>query len=193
MPGVIVVEFTSLDGVVEDPDGAVGTPHGGWAARFGPEVFAGDKFDLGPLMETGTLVFGRTTWELFADRWPLRTTPFADRMNAARKVVASRSLADARAWSGSTVLAGDAIDALAARAASEDLVVVGSTRLVHQLVERDLVDEYRLLVLPVVLGTGVRLFPEGGPELRLQQVASSPAGAGQLLTYRRPAAPAPTA
>jgi dihydrofolate reductase len=88
---ITVVSFTTLDGVVEDPDGRGGTPYGGWAFRYGPEGIAGDKFRLGDLYDTGTLLFGRRTWEHFATLWPTRTGDFPDAMNRARKVVLSSS------------------------------------------------------------------------------------------------------
>ena len=84
---IIVVAFTTLDGVVEDPDGSWGAPTGGWGLRQGPEAFTGDKFSLGPILDTGALLFGRRTWTLFAQRWPTRTGDFADAMNRTPKFV----------------------------------------------------------------------------------------------------------
>src|SRR5262245_48433135 len=104
---IIVVAFTTLDGVVEDPDGAWGTTFGGWALRHGPQVFAGDKFRLAPVLDTGALLFGRSTWQLFAQRWPARTDDFANAMNRARKYVASRTLKTVDEWSNSALLDTD--------------------------------------------------------------------------------------
>ncbi|MGW4062912.1 dihydrofolate reductase family protein [Amycolatopsis sp. NPDC004747] len=179
---VIVVEFTTLDGVVEDPDGSGGTPAGGWAFRHGgPEAVAGDKFRLGPLLDSGTLLFGRSTWELFAKLWPGRTGEFPDRLNAARKLVASRTLTDVTAWQNSSLLQGDLLEAV--KHAEGDLIVIGSIGIVRELVEHDLVDEYRLLVFPTVAAEGRRLFDGAAPaDLRL--VSSTQVGPAVLGTYR---------
>jgi dihydrofolate reductase len=91
MGKVIVIQFSSLDGVVEDPDGREGTPSGGWAFRYGQEAVAGDKFDLGEVLDTGVLLLGRRTWELFSTIWPGRDDPFSRKMNAIEKLVVSRS------------------------------------------------------------------------------------------------------
>jgi dihydrofolate reductase len=93
MGSVIVIEFVSLDGVMQDPDGSDGFEHGGWAFRYGPEAVAGDKFKLRELFDTGALLLGRRTWELFARIWPSREDPFSAKMNAIPKLVASRTLA----------------------------------------------------------------------------------------------------
>jgi dihydrofolate reductase len=179
---LIVAEFTTLDGVIEDPDGTWGAPSGGWAMRQGPQVFAGDKFRLGSIMESGALLFGRGTWQAFAARWPQRTGEFADAMNAARKYVASTTLADARAWANSALLEGDLPDAVERVRANHDIAVIGSPGLAHQLAAAGLVDEYRLLVLPTVVGGGVRLFADGhAADLRL--MSSDVVDAGVLLRY----------
>ncbi|WP_033263221.1 dihydrofolate reductase family protein [Amycolatopsis vancoresmycina] len=181
---VIVVEFITLDGVVDDPDGSGGTASGGWAFRHGPESVGGDKFRLGSLLETGTLLFGRTTWELFAKLWPGRTGDFADRLNAAPKLVASRTLADVGAWQNSSLLAGDLTEVVAQE--QRDVVVIGSIGIARTLARHGLVDEYRLLVFPSVAGEGRRLFDGLAADLRL--VSSTQVGAAVLSTYRtRPA------
>lgn len=154
MGKVIVIEFVSLDGVVEDPDGSGGTPWGGWAFRHGPEAVAGDKFALGETLDAGVLLLGRMTWQLFAKIWPGRDDEFSRRMNAVPKLVASRSLASVADWANSTLLRGDLTQAVAAE--RRDIVVAGSMSLVDQL--SDIVDEYRLLVFPTVAGQGRRLF-----------------------------------
>jgi len=179
---VIVVEFVTVDGVVDDPDGSAGTAVGGWAFRHGgPEAVAGDKFRLGPLLEDGTLLFGRTTWELFAKLWPGRTGEFPDRLNAARKLVASRTLTDLTAWHNSSLLQGDLVEAVEREEGT--LIVIGSIGIVRELVEHDLVDEYRLLVFPSVAGDGRRLFDGAAPaDLRL--VSSTQVGPAVLSTYR---------
>src|SRR6266508_2799118 len=120
---VIVIQFITVDGVVSDPDGSGGTPAGGWAFRHGPEAVAGDKFGLGPLLDTGVMLLGRITWELFAKIWPGRTDEFAVKMNNIPKLVASRSLADAGAWGNSSLLEDDLITAVRRRKADQDVIV----------------------------------------------------------------------
>jgi len=189
---IIVAEFTTLDGVIEDPDGTWGAACGGWAMRQGPQVFAGDKFHLGPIMDDGALLFGRGTWQAFAQRWPLRTGAFADAMNAARKYVASTTLADTSAWANSVVLDGDLPDAIQRARQDQDIALIGSPGLAHQLAAAGLVDEYRLLVLPTVVGTGVRLFADE-QEADLRLISSDVVDSGVLLRYDvvRGASPAP--
>jgi dihydrofolate reductase len=177
---VIVIEFVTLDGVVDDPDGSAGTATGGWAFRHGPEAVGADKFRLGSLLETGTLLFGRTTWELFAKLWPGRTGEFADRLNTMPKLVASRTLADAGAWQNSSLLQGDLTEAVARE--TGDLIVIGSIGVVRTLARHDLVDEYRLLVFPSVVGEGRRLFDGMAADLEL--VSSTQVGPTVLITYR---------
>jgi dihydrofolate reductase len=182
---VIVVDFVTLDGVVEDPDGSWGAPGGGWAFRHGPEAVIGDEFDLTPVLGSGVMLFGRATWELFSRRWPARSGGFADAMNAAAKVVASRTLTDVSAWANSSVLADDAVAVVPALAAERDVVVVGSTSLVHALAGRDLVDEYRQLVFPTVVGAGRRLFPDGTAGVELALTSVQQRGPAVLLVHER--------
>lgn len=159
MGKVIVVAFITLDGIVEDPDGSGGLPGGGWAFHAGSEIFAGDKFDVGSLLDAGAaLLLGRRTWEVFAERWPTRSGGFADVMNAATKLVVSHEPPPLDAWSGSTALTGDLVDAVAATTATRDVIVVGSTNIVHQLATADAVDEYRLATIPIAVGAGTPLF-----------------------------------
>jgi dihydrofolate reductase len=182
MPDLIVIEFVTLDGVVEDPDGSGATPGGGWAFRHGPEAVAGDKFQLGELLDTGVLLLGRTTWELFAKLWPGRTDPFSAKMNAIPKLVASRSLASADGWQNSSVVDGDLVTAVRERKARQDVIVTGSISVVHALAGHGLVDEYRLMVFPTVLGAGRRLFGASPADLRLNSVERK--GEAVLLRYR---------
>jgi dihydrofolate reductase len=165
---VIVVAFTTVDGTVEDPDGTWASPSGGWGARVGPETFAGDRFGLAPLLASGAMLYGRRTWEAFAQRWPYREGDFATVMNRSRKVVASTSLRSVEAWSGSILLDGDLVEAVERLRADGPVAVVGSTSIVHQLAAADLVDEYRLRVLPVAAGGGERLFADVA-DLRLAE------------------------
>ena len=184
MNRVIVIEFTTLDGVVEDPDGSGGTVSGGWAFRHGPETVAGDKFRLGPRLQTSTLLLGRRTWELFAGIWPSRTDPFAVAMNRMPKAVLSRTLTDVGAWAHSTVVREDPAAVVASLRERGDVVVTGSLGVVRALAAQDLVDEYRLLVFPTLLGSGRRLLPEdGGAHLRTTSVER--AGAAVLVCAER--------
>lgn len=141
------------------------------------------EFDLGPLLDTGVMLLGRTTWELFSTLWPNRTDPFSTKMNAIPKLVASRSLTTAGAWQNSTVLDGDLVETV--RAAEQDIVVTGSVGIVHTLAAADLVDEYRLIVFPAVLGTGRRLFADGAPPARLRLDSVEQKGQGAFLRYTR--------
>jgi dihydrofolate reductase len=180
---VIVIEFITLDGIVSDPDGRGGTPGGGWAFRHGPEAVAGDKFRMGAVLDEGVMLLGRRTWELFAGIWPGRDNPFARRMNAVPKLVASRTLKDLSAWSNSGLLAGDPVDV--AKNERRDVVITGSLPIVHALMAQDLIDEYRLLTFPTVLGAGQRLFPDGTPPADLDCVSAEQSGAAVLARYRR--------
>jgi dihydrofolate reductase len=173
MGKVIVIQFVTLDGVVEDPDGSDGTPQGGWAFRFGPEAVAGDKFQVGPILDTGVLVLGRSTWELFSRIWPNRSDAFSDAMNRVPKVVASRTSPNLHLWSNSSLMEGDLVDAVSRIAHERDVVVAGSTSVVHALAAADAVDEYRVLVFPTAIGTGTRLFVRP-VDLQLTSVEGSP-------------------
>ena len=184
MNRVIVIQFITLDGVVEDPDGSDGTPAGGWAFRFGPEAVAGDKFRLGPRLDTGAILVGRRTWELFAKIWPGRTDDFLAKLNAAPKLVASRTLTDVSAWANSTLIEGSLSEEVVRQRNDRDVIVMGSLGVAHHLMREDLVDEYRLLIFPTVLGAGRRLFDAPGARsgnLTLTSVAQS--GAAALLYF----------
>jgi dihydrofolate reductase len=181
---VIVIEFITLDGIVSDPDGSASTPTGGWAFRHGPETVAGDKFQLGSVLDNGVLMLGRNTWQLFSRIWPGRDNPFANRMNAAAKLVVSRTLTDASAWANSQVVADDPVEAV--KGEQRDVIIAGSLSIVQALMAADLVDEYRLLTFPTVLGTGERLFPAGGPPAYLECLSAEQSGAAVLTRYGRP-------
>lgn len=181
MGRIIVIQFITLDGVVEDPDGSDGTSFGGWAMRHGPAAIAGDKFRLGPILEHGTLLFGRRTWEHFATLWPFRDDEFSRAMNSATKSLVTRRSLDVAAWSNSTVVDGPLLDWTRDRAAATDVVVIGSGSLVNQLVEADLVDEYRLRTFPTVAGSGRRLFTTPG---RYEFVGVEPMGPTTLSILR---------
>jgi dihydrofolate reductase len=184
MHNLIVIEFVTLDGVVEDPDGSGATAHGGWAFRHGPEAVAGDKFQLGSLLDTGVMLLGRTTWELFAKLWPGRTDEFSTRMNNIPKLVASRSLTSTDAWQNSSLIEDDLVTTVRRRKADQDVIVTGSIGVVHTLARHDLIDEYRLMVFPTILGTGQRLFTEQTPPADLRLHAVEQKGPAALLRYR---------
>jgi dihydrofolate reductase len=180
---IIVIEFITLDGIVSDPDGSAGTATGGWAFRHGPDTVAGDKFRLGSTLDDGVMLLGRTTWQLFSRLWPGREDPFSTRMNAVPKLVASNTLTDASAWANSQILDGDLIHAVEHE--RRDVIVTGSLSVVHTLMAADLIDEYRLLTFPTILGTGQRLFPAGGPPAYLECRSAERAGAAVLTRYVR--------
>jgi dihydrofolate reductase len=185
MGRLIVISFVTLDGVMEDPDGAGGTPHGGWAFRLGPEATAGDKFALGPVLDTGVLLLGRTTWQLFSRVFGPRTDPFSEKMNAMPKAVVSRTLERADGWNNSTVLRGELGAEVARLRQDRDVVIPGSASVVEYLAARDLVDQYRLLLFPTVLGEGRRLFAEGTAPVDLELTGIEAAGAAVRLVYDR--------
>jgi dihydrofolate reductase len=180
---VIVIEFITLDGVVSDPDGSAGTPAGGWAFRHGPDTVAGDKFRLGSVLEDGVMLLGRTTWQLFSRLWPGRDDPFSARMNAVPKLVASHTLTDTSAWANSRLVEGDLVEAV--KNERRDVFTTGSLSIVHTLMAADLVDEFRLLTFPTILGAGQRLFPAGGPPAYLETQSAEQVGAAVLTRYGR--------
>jgi dihydrofolate reductase len=179
---VIVIEFITLDGIVSDPDGSDGTPAGGWAFRHGPGTVAGDKFRLGSTLDDGVMLLGRRTWQLFSRLWPSRDDPFSARMNAVPKLVASRTLTDASAWTNSRVIDGNVVDAV--KREQRDVIITGSLGVVRALLADDLIDEYRLLTFPTILRTGERLFPADGLPLYLECLSADQAGAAVLARYR---------
>ncbi|MDQ3822941.1 MAG: dihydrofolate reductase family protein [Actinomycetota bacterium] len=186
MGRIVVTEFVSLDGVMEDPGGAENFEHGGWSFEIsrGDE---GDDFKLEETMASDALLLGRVTYEGFAAAWPSREGEFADKFNAMPKYVVSSTLQEPP-WTNSTVLRGDVRDE-AARARDRhegDVVVHGSATLVQALLEHDLVDELRLMVFPVVLGAGKRLFGSTSDKKRLRLVETRVVGDGvAIMRYER--------
>jgi dihydrofolate reductase len=184
MGKIVVTEFVSLDGVMEDPGGSESFRHGGWSFEIsrGEE---GDKFKLDEAFSSDALLLGRVTFEGFADAWPSREGEFADKFNTMPKYVVSSTLEDPE-WSNSTVLKGDLAEEVAKlkEAHDGDVVVHGSAQLAQALLEQDLVDELRLMVFPVVLGAGKRLFGDTTDKKRLRLLDSKTVGDGvAILTY----------
>ena len=186
MGDVIVVQFSTVDGVVSDPDGRWGTAYGGWAFRYGPGPVTDDKFRLGARMEHGVQLYGRRTWEHFARLWPGRDGDFARVMNAVPKRVATRTGIDATAWSNSAAIDGDPLAWVKEESSRRDVIVIGSLSLVQALAAADLVDEYRLVTFPTVVGAGDRLFATGTPaEFRFTMVDTADVAALTVLRRHR--------
>jgi dihydrofolate reductase len=189
MGRILVSEFVSLDGVMEDPGGAEQYPHGGWTFTFdrGPD---GDRFKLEELQAAEALLLGRVTYEGFAAAWPSMSDPvgFADKMNSMPKYVVSATLQDPT-WKNSTVLSGDPVQEITnlKQRVDGDILVAGSARLVQLLAAHDLVDAYRLMIFPVLLGSGKRMFPEVAVDkpTRLEIESVSRSGDVQMVVLRR--------
>jgi dihydrofolate reductase len=187
MRRIVVTEFISLDGVVEDPGGAEGYRHGGWTFKFnGPE---GMKYKVEETFQHDAMLLGRVTYEGFAAAWPGRTDDagFADRFNSMKKYVVSSTLTDP-SWTNSEVLGPDLkaeIERIKAEP-GQDIIVHGSVRLAQSLLALGLVDELRLMMFPVVLGSGKRLFAESDEPIALRLAGAQPVDSGTvILTYHR--------
>ncbi len=196
---IILSDFISLDGVVqspggqgEDPDG--GFRHGGWSMQFFDEETMGAAIDE-VMGKTEALLFGRRTWDVMASAWPDRAgDPFADQMNAIPKYVVSRTLTAEEAasrWNNTTLIGEEdaigAIRRLTDRDGDAGIQVWGSASLARQLVESDLVDEYRLMLEPILLGGGKTIFPNDGQARPLELIAVTQATTGVLICAYRPA------
>ena len=189
MRNLFVTEFVSLDGVMEDPGGAEGFEHGGWSFEHSTDESM--KYKLDELFASDAILLGRVTYQGFAKAWPTveDEVGFAERMNGLPKYVVSTTLDEAPEWSNSTVIKGNLAEAVAKLKAEDglDIMVAGSQQLVRSLLELDLVDEIHLLVSPVVLGTGKRVFEGVAGKKVLELVEAKPFSSGSiLLTYRRP-------
>ncbi len=187
MGKIIISENVSLDGVVEDPAGEEGYRHGGWVGRIG----AGGRDEaarivLEEALATEAMLLGRRSYEWFAAKWPARTGALADRLNGKPKYVVSSTLRDP-AWHNTTVLRGDVVNEVSAlkQQLAGDIAVAGSFQLVHLLMEHGLADELRLMIFPVVLGAGARLFGESTDSSPLRLISNRTVD-GDLahLTYR---------
>lgn len=186
MGKLVVTEFVTLDGVIEDPGGAEGG-RGGWAFKFdrGDE---GGKFKFDELMASDAQLLGRVTYEGFAKAWPTMegTGEFGERMNSMPKFVVSTTLENPE-WNNTTVLKGDLADEVGKlkEQFSGDILVAGSAKLVQSLLALDLVDELHLMVFPIVLGGGKRLFGDGTESTSLNLVETKQTGSVVTLTLRR--------
>ena len=193
MRKVVVFTSVTLDGVMQAPgrpdeDRRGGFEHGGWALPYSDLVMG--KVQAEGMANAGPLLLGRRTYEDFSSFWPRQTdNPFTEVLDKAEKYVASTTLRAPLPWSNSTLLEGDAADAVAGlkRRPGKDLTVLGSGELVQSLRRRDLVDRYLLLIHPLVLGTGRRLFPDGGPAGPLRLVESVTTTTGVVIATYEPA------
>jgi dihydrofolate reductase len=191
MRTLVVNTFVTLDGVMQAPGGPEEDPtgdftHGGWSAGYWDEAMGAR---MGELMGAPfDLLLGRKTYEIFAAHWPhVPDQPGAEELNSARKYVASRTL-DRVEWNNSTLLEGDAAEAVAKVKQEEgpEIQVHGSSDLIQTLLEHDLIDEFRLMIFPVVLGTGKRIFGDGAPPAGLELADSATSSTGVVMaTYKR--------
>jgi dihydrofolate reductase len=193
---IVISDFMSLDGVIQAPGGPEedtegGFKNGGWSMRFFDAAAMGPV--LGEVMQaTAALLFGRRTWQTMAAAWPGRAgDPFADRMNEMPKYVASRTLTqDDLTWNNTTLLPADDVLGAVGQLRAEsggDIQVMGSASLASLLISNDLVDEYRLMIEPIALGGGKRLFPDDGQARPLELIATSTTSTGVLICTYRPA------
>jgi dihydrofolate reductase len=184
MGKIIATQYVSLDGVIEDPVGMENTGLGNWTGPYerGPE---GDTFKNDELNDAAAVMLGRRTYDGFAAVWPTMKNPLADRMNALPKYLASRTIAKPE-WNNTNVLGEDLVASVRALKESVDgnIVIYGSASICHVLTEAGLIDEFALMVYPVVLGRGIRLFPDG-VKIELEPIENRPLGGGiALLRYR---------
>jgi dihydrofolate reductase len=184
MGRVVVSQFITVDGVVEDPGGSENFERGGWAFQFdrGPE---GDKFKLDEVMASEALLLGRITYDGFAAAWPSRTGDFADKFNGMATYVVSSTIGNPE-WNNTTVINGDVASAVEKlrQEVDGDILVNGSVQLVQTLMEHGLVDELRLMVFPTVLGSGKKLFGDTATQVALKLTDSRPAGETVVLIYQ---------
>jgi dihydrofolate reductase len=187
MGKLVVTEFVSIDGVFEDPGGSENYEHGGWTFEYdrGEE---GNQFKMDELMEADVQLLGRRTYDGFAEAWPTREGPFADKINNGAKYVVSNTLTKPE-WQNTTVISGDAVEGVSKLKDATDgtILVAGSGTLVRALLGAGLVDELRLMVFPTILGRGQRIFPEGINRLKLKLAESRTIGPDgvQVQVYTR--------
>jgi dihydrofolate reductase len=188
MRKVVVTEYVTLDGVFEDPGGGEGTKHGGWSFQFWGEEAMKYKFD--ELFASDALLLGRVTYEGFAKAWPTMKDggAFADRMNSIPKYVASTTLKELE-WNNSHLITENIAEEVGALKQQEgkNILVAGSGQLVHTLMQHNLIDEYQLMVYPVVLGSGRRLFGDGSDKTVLKLVNTKSFSSGIVILSYQPA------
>jgi dihydrofolate reductase len=186
MGRIVITEFVSLDGVMEAPGGGENYAHAGWTFEINRGA-EGDKFKLDETFASEALLLGRVTYEGFAAAWPSVENEFADKFNSMPKYVVSSTLETAE-WNNSTVLSGDVVEEVSKlkQEYDGDIVVHGSARLVQTLIEHDLVDELRLMVFPVLLGSGKRLFGETLDKKPLRLTDSKTVGDGVAILIYEP-------
>lgn len=184
MARLIVSEFISLDGVIEAPGGEPSHPHTGWTIDYNSDQQEAYKYN--EIAEAAALLIGRTTYESFAGAWPTYEGKFADKMNSMPKYVVSSTLQEPLEWNNSTVLSGDVVSAVAQLKEQEagPILVAGSGTLTQTLVDAGLVDELRLMVFPVVIGGGLRMFSEARQKHGYTLVDTAPFSSGVVnYTY----------
>jgi len=185
MAKIIISENVSLDGVIQDPAGDEGFRHGGWIGRIGDRSRdEAARVALDEALGTGAMLLGRRSYEFLAARWPSRTGALADRLNSKPKYVVSSTLQDP-GWNNTTVLKGDAVSEVSTlkQHLAGDIVVAASFQLLPTLLEHDLVDELRLMIYPVVLGSGRRLFDEISHNKLMRLVGNETVDDLAFLTY----------
>jgi dihydrofolate reductase len=187
MRKLIVSEFLTLDGIMEDPGGSEGFEHGGWSFQFVNEEYV--KYKLDEIFSCDALLLGRATYQGFADAWPSRTDDngFADRMNSLPKYVVTSTL-ESLDWNNSKIIKGNIAEEVfqLKQQPGKDILVAGSCQLVHILLQHDLIDELRLMIHPIVIGNGKRLFKEGLTRKDLRLVESKMFNTGVVvLTYEQ--------
>ena len=186
MGRLVISEFVSLDGVIEDPAGGEGFSRGGWVGEIKAREEI-DKVKLDEALGTQALLLGRRTYEFFAARWPSRAGELADRLNSLPKYVVSSTLEEPK-WNNSTVLRGDVVNEVSKlkQELNGDIVVPGSFQLLRTLMEHDLVDELRLMIYPVVLGAGARLFGETSDKKPVRLLDTQTVGDGVAFLVYEP-------
>jgi dihydrofolate reductase len=186
MGKIVITTNISLDGIVQDPDGQEGFTHGGWFGQFGGKDLEGwTKVETAEALGADALLLGRRSDEWFASRWLSRSGEWADKLNSMPKFIVSSTLRDAK-WSNATVIKGDVISEVSKlrREISGEILVYASYELVHTLIEHDLVDELRLVIFPVLLGAGERLFAETSDKKPMRLLDVTTIGDGlTFVTY----------
>jgi dihydrofolate reductase len=187
MSKLIVSEFVTLDGVIEAPGGEPTHPHSGWVFDFMSREQ--EQYKLDEVREAESLLLGRVTYEGFSAAWPERKGEFAEKMNSMPKYVVSSTLSEPLEWSNSSLIRGD-VAAEVAQLKQQDggpVLVAGSQTLVHSLIENDLVDEFRVMLFPVLIGGGKRLFPESREKRSLKLVDTKTFESGVVVHTYEPA------